>query len=356
MGPAPFPRPPPRAPRALTKRARRALRWCCRRCVRCGPRCARAAPSWRCGSGGRRTCCRRWGVGLHHVGGQGRSDSGGQQHRGPSSSRSSSSSTPRSAGQPSVHGSCCHCGRGTGSEALHATIPTPCPPTRARSQLAAATGAARVVCHAEVTAEERGAEAAAAAALRRSGVRLKVRQRELPPLGFSPPLVSQRRCALAGGHGHGHTPALPAAAPQVLWGGTLLHQDDLPFPLDAAPLTFAAFRAAVTGRQAADDGAGCSTSGPVGGGGGVGKLASAATRTGERQHSGSTSRSGAAAAATPVRAPLEAPSSLQGLPDDWWVERSAAWRQATPPVCLQAILRGAHAAVGRVRMERQPKG
>ncbi|GBF93998.1 hypothetical protein Rsub_06247 [Raphidocelis subcapitata] len=80
------------------------------------------------------------------------------------------------------------------------------PPFVTRRQLAAATGATRVYCHGEVTAEERRVEAAVAAALDAQGASL-----------------------------------------QVVWGSTLFHPEDLPFRPSAAPLHYGDFRNAVAG-------------------------------------------------------------------------------------------------------------
>jgi hypothetical protein len=84
-----------------------------------------------------------------------------------------------------------------------------CATARAPSQVAAVAGASRVYCHGEVTAEERGVEAAAGRALAALGARL-----------------------------------------EVLWGGqTLLHPGDLPFAPQDTPLSYAEFRQAAAERR-----------------------------------------------------------------------------------------------------------
>lgn len=87
-------------------------------------------------------------------------------------------------------------------------------PEEVLPQLVSAVGATRVYCHGEVTAEERGIEAAVARALDARG-----------------------------------------AALEVLWGGTLFHPDDLPFKLGATPLAYSDFRDRVAGSKRRGGGA-----------------------------------------------------------------------------------------------------
>jgi hypothetical protein len=105
-----------------------------------------------------------------------------------------------------------------GQRATHALARSPPPSIQ---QLAAAAGASRVVCHGEVTAEERGVEAAAARALGALGARL-----------------------------------------EVVWGGqTLLHPEDLPFAPQATPLSYAEFRQLALGRRRSGGGGSSSRQG-----------------------------------------------------------------------------------------------
>jgi deoxyribodipyrimidine photo-lyase len=135
---------------------------------------------------------------------------------------------------------CASCRRGSRPPAPHHRhCHTNPQPTR---QLAARVGATRVFCSLEVTAEERRVEAAVGRALDGEG-----------------------------------------AALQALWGGTLFHPDDLPFSLDAMPLSYGEFRERVAGVK-------------------------------KWRGGGGAARGGAGCV---VRQPLAAPDSLKGLPAAW---------------------------------------
>jgi hypothetical protein len=123
-------------------------------------------------------------------------------------------------------------------------------PEEVLPQLAAAVGATHVYCHGEATVGERRLEAAVAAALRRQ-----------------------------------------AATLRVLWGGTLLHPDDLPFGLDAVPLSYREFRDRV-------------------GAGGQQQQA----ELGQQQQPKAGRGARAAPAPAAVRRPLEAPETVKGPP------------------------------------------